>query len=927
MPSRPSSAVPPTNIVATGPTNLTVCTGATATFSVSATGCMAFRYQWQKDGVNLAGRTNNSLVLPNVTLTNAGTYSVIVLSDCQNKTNSATLTVNSAVQIISPPLSRTNCPGTSASFNVSATGTALRYQWFKGTNALAGQTNNNLTLNNVSGADAGNYSVTVSGACGAPVTTTATLIVNQAVAVITPPVARTGFVGSNVTFNVGATGTGVTYQWFFNGTPLSTSSTLALNNLTTNQAGTYCVIVSGACGSSITNCATLTIQNRHPVANDDYYTVLEDTTLNIAAPGILANDSDPDGDVLRAIPISAMAAVGTLTLNGDGGFTYRPPPNYTGPDLFEYYAVDGKGAGSLVAYARITVTPVNDLPVANNDSYTVAEDTTLTISGPGVLTNDTDVDGDPLRAIIVSNPTRGTLSLNTNGGFVYRPNTNYNGMDTFTYRATDGALNSAAATVTLTVTPVNDRPTPGAAGDNYSVLEDQTLTVPAPGVLGNDSDIDGDSLAAVFISGPAHGTVTLNPNGSFVYVPSANYFGTDSFIYVASDGRTNSVPATVNITVTPVNDPPGFVGGGDQKVNQNSPMQTVNWASNISAGPANESGQTTVFWVANDNHSLFAFAPGIAPDGKLRYKPATNAFGVATVRVTLRDDGGTANGGADTSSEVVFTITVNGPPAVSLVSPLDGTVLINPATFSVLADASDPDGTVTNVLFTVNGAAFTNVAQAPFYFVVTNAAPGNYQLRAIAADDCGLLATSAVVNISVVTNSVVAFGPLVLNHQNGLFEQFVVISNATSETWLNGVRLRVLNLDSTNRVYNLTGTNANGTPYLDATAPVPPRGLVTMVVQYYIPFPRSIPNPMLIATPLPFVSSFAPKIMSVQPAPDGTLKVHFTSQQGRFYFLQYSDDLTRWTTDPIRMTGAGPLTIVPAQKAGAKCFYRVLLIP
>ena len=324
---------------------------------------------------------------------------------------------------------------------------------------------------------------------------------------------------------------------------------------------------------------------------------------------------------------------------------------------------------------------------------------------------------------------------------------------------------------------------------------------------------------------------------------------------------------------------------------------------------------------------MFALVPAIAPDGKLRYRPATNAFGVANVRVTLHDDGGTANGGADTSSEVVFSITINGPPAVSLVSPLDGTVLINPATFSVLADASDPDGTVTNVLFLVNGAAFTNVAQPPFYFVMTNAAPGHYQFRAIAADDCGLLATSAVVNVSVVTNTVVALGPLVLNHQNGLFEQFVVISNATSETWVAGARLRVLNLDSTNRVYNFTGIEADGTPCLDATSPVPPGGLLTMVVQYYVPNPRSVPNPTLVATPLPFTKSVAPKIMHVEPASDGHSHVHFTSQQGRFYFLQYSEDLVRWTTDPIRMTGSGPLTIVPAPKTGAKCFYRVLLIP
>jgi uncharacterized repeat protein (TIGR01451 family) len=919
------SVVPLPVIIVIPPVNQTNCPGETAVFNVTATGT-ALTYQWLHGTNILSGATNRTLVLTNVALSTAGSYCVIVDGAAGGPvTHCASLFVNQNVFVVTPPISRTNCPNTTVLFTVNATGTALQYQWFFQNALLAGKTNATLVVSNVMAANAGAYAIVVSGRCGQPVTNSATLTVNQAPAIVTPPSSQTSFVGSNVVFSIGATGTGLSYRWIFNGSLVGTNNTLALNNLAPNQAGTYCVIVSGTCGSSMTNCTTLTIQNRAPTARDDSYTTAEDTTLTISGPGVLANDFDVDGDALTAIIVSNPAN-GSLSLNSNGGFVYRPNTNYNGMDTFTYRAMDG-GLASDVATVTLTVAPVNDAPVARDDSYVTAEDTTLTIAPAGVLANDLDADGHALTALLVSNAAHGTLTLNPAGGFVYRPNTNYNGTDTFTYRATDGGLASAVATVTLTITPVNDRPTPGAAGDNYSVLEDQTLTVPAPGVLGNDSDIDGDSLVAVFISGPAHGAVTLNANGSFVYVPSANYFGADSFIYVASDGRTSSVPAVVNITVTPVNDAPSFTGGGDQKANQNSPLQTVNWASNISAGPANESGQTTLFWVSNDNPSLFALVPAIAPDGKLRYRPATNAFGVATVRVTLRDDGGTANGGVDSSSEVVFSITINSPPAVSIISPLDGTVLINPATFSVLADASDPDGTVTNVLFTVNGAAFTNVAQPPFYFVMTNAAPGSYQLRAVAADDCGLLATSAVVNVSVVTNTVVAFGPLVLNHQNGLFEQFVTISNATSETWLNGVRLFVLNLDSTNRVYNFTGTNANGTPFLDAPSPVPPGGLLTMVVQYYVPNPRSVPNPALVATPLAFAKSVAPKIMHVEPASDGTLHVHFTSQQGRFYFLQYSDDLTRWTTDPIRMIGSGPLTIVPAHKAGTKCFYRVLLIP
>src|SRR6185312_5075234 len=113
-------------------------------------------------------------------------------------------------------------------------------------------------------------------------------------------------------------------------------------------------------------------------------------------------------------------------------------------------------ADSTNAIVSITVTPVNDAPVAVNDSYTTAEDTTLNVALPGVLANDSDLDGDPLSAILVNSPTNGVLTLNPNGGFIYLPATNYVGSDHFTYRANDGLLNSGVATVSITIGAVND---------------------------------------------------------------------------------------------------------------------------------------------------------------------------------------------------------------------------------------------------------------------------------------------------------------------------------------------------------------------------------------------------------------------------------------------------------------------------------------
>jgi VCBS repeat-containing protein len=146
------------------------------------------------------------------------------------------------------------------------------------------------------------------------------------------------------------------------------------------------------------------------------------------------------------------------------------------------------------------VAPVNDAPVAFDDSYSTNEDTALTVPAAGVLGNDTDLDGGTLHAALVAGPAHGALTLNPDGSFSYLPSLNYNGPDSFTYRANDGQNDSAVATVAITVTAVNDAPVAGA--DSYSTDEDTALIVAAAGVLGNDTDVDGGTLHAVLVSGP-----------------------------------------------------------------------------------------------------------------------------------------------------------------------------------------------------------------------------------------------------------------------------------------------------------------------------------------------------------------------------------------------------------------------------------------
>jgi CSLREA domain-containing protein len=187
-------------------------------------------------------------------------------------------------------------------------------------------------------------------------------------------------------------------------------------------------------------------------------------------------------------------------------------------------------------------------PLADDDSYDAFEDVPLAVAAPGVLGNDSDANGESLRAVLASAPAHGSLSLELDGSFLYSPDPNFSGSDAFTYVAEDPAgAASNVANVTIAVAPVNDPPF--AAGDSYGTSEGTPLTVAAPGVLGNDSDPDSPALNAALLTGPSNGTLSLSPDGSFTYTPNDGFEGTDGFTYQASDGVAASAPANVTIAV------------------------------------------------------------------------------------------------------------------------------------------------------------------------------------------------------------------------------------------------------------------------------------------------------------------------------------------------------------------------------------------
>ncbi len=281
-------------------------------------------------------------------------------------------------------------------------------------------------------------------------------------------------------------------------------------------------------------------RDRAPVASNAAFAASQGAPLSIAGPGLLLQAYDPDGDAITAQMIGAPAH-GTATVNPDGSFTYTSSAGYAGPDSFTWAASDGV---LLSAPATVALTVAGQPPTAAADRYLAQTSTPLSVAAPGVLANDS---GGTLTAALATGPAHGTLVLAADGSFTYKPAPAFTGSDTFTYTAANAAGISSPALVTITVRSTNTAP--DAAADAYSAQAGVTLDVPAPGVLANDVDPDGDPITAVLMGASQHGTLTLRADGSFTYVPDSGFTGTDSFTYAASDGLLSSPATAVSIDV------------------------------------------------------------------------------------------------------------------------------------------------------------------------------------------------------------------------------------------------------------------------------------------------------------------------------------------------------------------------------------------
>ena len=386
-------------------------------------------------------------------------------------------------------------------------------------------------------------------------------------------------------------------------------------------------------GGPATESATATIEvecvNDAPVARDLSYSTDEDTSLSMSTPGLLEGATDVDSVPTLSFATNSLNA--TVAAADDGSFTYTPDPDFCGPDHFFYTATDGKLSDT--ARVDVDVACVNDAPVAGEVSFEAVEDTELSVDGPGVLAETTDVDSVPT-VVSATDPFRGSVTVAPDGSLTYLPDPDACGEDSFEFTVSDGELEDVGTAI-VDVACVNDAPVVGEV--SFEAVEDTELSVDGPGVLAETTDVDSVPTV-VSATDPFRGSVTVAPDGSLTYLPDPDACGEDSFDFTVSDDEYTDT-ATATIVVECVNDAPTVV---DHDVTTDQPNALTVAAPGVLEGAHDIEGDPlTARLAAGPSGGTVE----IGDDGSFTYTPDPDFYGDDSFDFLVEDgNGGTARG-------------------------------------------------------------------------------------------------------------------------------------------------------------------------------------------------------------------------------------------------------------------------------------------
>ncbi len=435
-------------------------------------------------------------------------------------------------------------------------------------------------------------------------------------------------------------------------------------------------ITTGTCIPSLVE-INITPVNDQPTALDDSNTTNEDTSVS---GNVQSNDSDVE-DLSLTSTVVTPPANANVTLNATGAYTYTPDPDFNGTDTFEYQVCDmGTPVECDTATVTITVNSINDAPIILDDAETIIEDNIL---NGDVSINDSDAEGALMyNAVPVTPPANGTLSLNSNGSYVYTPNADFNGTDSFEYEACDSGtpVLCETATVTITITPTPDAPI--AVDDNFSTNEEVTIT---RNITSNDIEPDGENLIlnTSFVTLPANGSAFLLGSGFLSYTPNTNFYGTDIAEYEICDNGNPVLcdTATITIIVNPLPD---------------APIAVDDSATTPEDTPLN--GDVLVNDIEPDGDNLIVSTPPLASpsfgtlvlnsNGTYTYTPSTNFNGTDSFEYEVCDDENPAQ-----CDQAVVTITISNENDAPIA--IDDTPTVNEdniLTDNVLNNDNDPEG-------------------------------------------------------------------------------------------------------------------------------------------------------------------------------------------------------------------------------------------